>query len=750
MSLLDIHAGLTFSAIAPYIGLEPTAKHTVAAKCPYCGAHAWAIHQDSRNLEEWHYCSQCKATGSILAMAADRLGMPQHEAMQYLAERLNQTLLDSDLEIYARSKKYDSFFTMLWQAAQYNMLRPSADQLQLIQQLGWQCTHQMSPERKMAGPDQLYGVVPNKIAQTYIHHDLQSREKQIITVPFYKSPTQIGSFVCVTNRREMFVSPPCDGIYSFHAGDLGFAGLPFLWKSQSNTVVVTSMLSNMIQMQMHNFSSSDLPLPLLSWRQPLTPGPQKQWSILSGRQIVLWERGPTAALLHQAIMINASLSFVGPDITRQQAQEISGPRWRSWIHHDPSIDVWQRIVRSARPYEQALQNWARSADSLAKIKLVQDAEQYNTEVATLVRSVVSPALCTDLGRRVNVATKGQGSTSSSHGHTVVIERNGKWYNLSGNVRFPGIVRVTHLVVRPDKTKEYVGYLQAADQKIPFHVPTTKASMAWLRDFGLANGVFMQTEPFINMHRNHKTEGFDPFEAACRFEQPEVVAGLARIGWDGGGFQFRGARLADGVFQQNPEFKLPIDAPGPRQGYCRLRDEVKSALQKEGPEMEVTWAIAIALCAQVTAPVVGLQPYGIWLHRAEYDSFLQTIYNRFEIRKGSYTGWIHRWPRRLECWRTASTKDETGFFMIRASEAQITRLSDVIQIEMAEADLEPRMVTHSADKIVLNYLRHFTQHKHETPKDWETWLEYTVTQMKLTFDFVTTAAFQNSSRRVLIH
>ena len=70
--------------------------------------------------------------------------------------------------------------------------------------------------------------------------------------------------------------------------------------------------------------------------------------------------------------------------------------------------------------------------------------------------------------------------------------------------------------------------------------------------------------------------------------------------------------------------------------------------------------------------------------------------------------------------------------------------------MAEADLEPRMVTHSADKIVLNYLRHFTQHKHETPKDWETWLEYTVTQMKLTFDFVTTAAFQNSSRRVLIH
>ena len=750
MSLLDIHAGLTFSAIAPYLGLEPTAKHTVAAKCPYCGAHAWAIHQDSRNLEEWHYCSQCKATGSVLAMAAERLEMPQHEAMQYLAERLNQTLEDADLEIYARSKRYDSRYVELWQLAHQGMLRPTTEQLQLMQHFGWQCTHQMSPERKMIGPSQLYGFVPSRVAQEYTYHILKTSEKQLLVVPFFKSPTQIGSFIFTSKTQELFISPPRDGINKFHGGDLGFAGLPFLWKSQSNTVVVTSMLSNMIQMQMHNFSSSDLPLPMLAWRQPLTPGPQKQWSILAGRQIVLWERGPTAALLHQAMMTNASLSFAGPSTSRQQPQEISGPRWRAWVHHEPGIDIWRRVVRCARPYEQALQNWARSADQLDKIKLLQDAEQYTTAVSDLVRAVVNPGVSTDIGRRVNVATKGQGSTSGSHGHTVLIERNDKWYNLAGNVRFPGIVRVTHLVVRSNKTKEYVGYLQAAGQRIPFHVPTTKASMSWLRDFGLSHGVFMQTDPFVNMFRNHKSEGFDPFDAACRFEHPEVVAGLERIGWDGGGFQFRGARLADGVFQQNPEFKLPIDAPGPRQHYCRIRDEVKAALQKEGPEMEVTWALAIALCAQVTAPAVSLQPYGIWLHRVSYDAFLQTIYNRFEIRKGPYTDWIHHWPRRLECWRTASTKDETGFFVIRAIASQIARLSDVVQVEMSELDLEPRKVTHSADKIVLNYLRHFSQQNHEVHTDWKTWLDYTATQMTTAFDFVNTDAFRNSCKRLSVH
>ena len=98
MSLLDIHANITYSTIAPLIGMEPISKYTVAAKCPYCGAHAWAIQQDNRNLEEWHYCSQCKASGSIIAMAAERLEMTEVEAVEYFAEQLYTTFSFKDMQ----------------------------------------------------------------------------------------------------------------------------------------------------------------------------------------------------------------------------------------------------------------------------------------------------------------------------------------------------------------------------------------------------------------------------------------------------------------------------------------------------------------------------------------------------------------------------------------------------------------------------------------------------------------------------
>jgi len=747
VSLLDIHAGLTFSAIAPYIGLEPTAKHTVAAKCPYCGAHAWSIYQDSRNLEEWHYCSQCTAQSSVLAMAAERLEMDLPEAMHYLAGQLNHTLSFDDMKAYHHSQTLAAKFLKLWSAAQDGIRQPTPESVQAISQLGWQCTSPMSLDRKMAGPGQLYGVVPPELIRTYAWNLKALRNTAAVLVPYYKSPTQIGSFACYSNGQEIYLGNTERGVNAFKTGDAGFAGMQFIWRSQSDTVVVTSMLHNMIQLQMHNFSSSDLPLPLISWRQSLTPGPQKQWSILAGRHVVIWERSPTAALLHQAMLSNASLSFIGPDITRQKPQEVTGPRWRAWIHHDPPIDIWRRVIRSARPYEQALENWGRTAAPEDKIKLLQDADQYTARVADLVRSIVAPHLRTGQGRRINVATKGQGSTTGSNGHTVIVERDNKWYNLAGNVRLPGIVRVKQIVVRPNGDKEYVGYLQTEDRQLDFHVPVAKASMSWLRDFGMSQGVFMQTDFFTNMFRDKKTESFDPFDAACRFEEPEIVPGLERIGWDGGGFQFRSARLANGVFVPNVEFKLPADAPGPRQQDCRLRDEVRVALQKTGPEMEITWALAIALCAQITAPAVGLQPLGICLRRASADEFIQTLYHRFELRKGEYSGWPHHWPRRLDRWSAARLRDETGFFVTQAGLPGGTKASDLLVVNVRDKDLEPRKITHSADKIVLNYLRHFSTQPHPTPTGWSRWRTYTVQQMRQVFDFVETEAFQKAPKRL---
>ena len=749
MSLLDIHANITYSVIAPLLGMEPLSKYTVAAECPYCGAHAWTIHQDNRNLEEWHYCSQCKVTGSIIAMAAERLEMTEVETVRYLAEQLDRPLDFKSLENYRNSLDLNQRYLKFWDYSREKMRQPDSEELKFLNYLGWHQRSAMGADRVMDGPAQLYGLADPKVASNYLKSvSCKTLRKRgaLAVVPFYRTPTAIGGFACFSPTQTVYTN---NGTQSEIAkGDTGFAGLQFLNRVQAEAVIVTSTVSNMIQLQMHHFSSNMTPLPIISWRQSPSAVIQRQWSILDGRKVILWEREPTAAMLHQAIMSNANISFVGPTTKRQQPREVKGPRWKSWIRHDPAIDIWRRIANSSRPYEQALKNWARLATPQQRVKLLQDSEVYEENTSKLVRSVLSPQVNVHVGNRVTVGTSGnRDRPGRSSSQTVVIERDGKWYNQSGKVRFPGIMRVTHIVVRPSGEQEYVGYLKVEDQKIDFKVPKNKASMAWICKFGLENGVFMQTDHYKTTLGKFQSENFNPFEAAMRYEVPQIVKGLDRIGWDGVGFQLRGAHLADGVFHSNPEFKLPVDAPGPKQSRCGMRDEVKAALQKDGVEMEIVWATAIALCAQITAPAVELHPYGIWLHRQKCDLFLQTLHNRFEIWRGDYVDWKHLWPRRLDRWHKAIEKDETGFFVTHYQSEPPDKVQELLVVEANDEDLQPRTITHSADKIILNYLRHFTQQKPEFPGNWENWKNYTVEQMKEVFDFVDTDAFRKAPARV---
>jgi hypothetical protein len=45
-------------------------------------------------------------------------------------------------------------------------------------------------------------------------------------------------------------------------------------------------------------------------------------------------------------------------------------------------------------------------------------------------------------------------------------------------------------------------------------------------------MIMLAETGTNIFRGKKTENFNPFDAAMRFEEPQIVVGLERVGWDG--------------------------------------------------------------------------------------------------------------------------------------------------------------------------------------------------------------------------
>ncbi len=743
MSLLDVHAKVQFQVLAPILGLAPIAKSTVNAKCPYCGANAWSIYQDNRNLEEWHYCSQCKVSGSILAMAAEHLGVPEAEVLDTLIDQLGLKISPEDRIEFQNSQDYRRRFQTAWSEARDNLKYLQRPQHQYLQGLGWQRPATMGLERFLAGPGQLYGMLSPEAANQHFRQIFPPTQPMLAVVPYFRTPTEIGGFACFPQHREVFITCPTTSPEASITGEIGFAGFQLLQKVQSRHLIVTSMLSPMVMMHMHNFNTSKIPLPLIASRYGYGPYRERQWSPLSGRNLILWERAPSAPMLHQAMLTNASIVFLGPVV--EPDEELTGSRWWKWVHNEPARDMMSRLLRNADPYEKALAKWSRCATEDEKVKLLKEAEQYSTPVYDLVHRIVRPGVDSEFGRRITVPTRSQ-YPGGDHmvGYTVLIEQKKKWLSRSGHVRLAGILRVEHLVIR-NQSREYIGYFENDDKRIDFRVPVTEASWSYLSNLVLENGVMLRSERANNL--SNREENFCPFDAACRFEPPEIVRGLEQIGWDGAGFQFRRARLVQGVFHQIPDFMFATNVPGPQQSQCRLTEEVCISLARANPEMEATWALALALAAQVTAPCVGLPIYGVWVHRPEIDAGLSQLYNRLEVRRGDYKHWPHRWFRRLDESNNVQRYDSTGFFVLATPRPRASSIRDTITVDLQKLELQPRLFSHSADKILLNYLRHFTQLTLPKVTTWPQWLKFTSDQFRSVFTCADTKTLRAAIKRL---
>ena len=730
MSLLDIHVCLTYNAIAPLLGLEPTAHHTVSAKCPYCSAYAWSIYQDTKNMEEWHYCYHCKASGTVLSMAAEMLDLPLATAIKYIADQLHKTIDDKDKASYFRSLQFFDFCKETWQKAHSNMKALSYEQKKLFHRLKWHNPSPMALERYLQGPAQLYGILPRKEVLESFRQQFPRIEPYVAIVPFYKSPRQLSSFLCVTPQKELFYASPSRGYWAFDRGEHGFAGMQFLPEMQNAELIVTSMIHNMIQLQMHNFNNNSIPLSILGWQQPATPTKQEQWLSLSNREIVVWEKYPTAMAVQHAMMMNAKMAFIGPEMFEAKKQ-VKGEKWYKWIHHDPATEVVQRIVANAKPYEHAMKNWVRSAQEQEKTRLLEDACKFSNEVSDFVRDLIDPKLRLSIPKAINAPITMVKNKPNPTGHTVVIEKKGKWYGKKGNVRFPGIIRVSQIIVRPNKPKEYVGYVLADERKMDFKVLHNNASMRYFLDLMLSYGVYGQLEYMVNSFRDRKGESFDPIDVACRFEYPEVIVGLENIGWDGHGFMFKNFRIEKGRTITHSPYLFEDSVPGPKQKYCALEYYIREVFEKDTLCMELVWAFAIAIAMQLTCEVVGLETLCVHFLRNMPSPFIQNLIVKMEVEAGSHLEWVHKWPRYLSRPNIARLKTPDNFFVVDSNR----KFNSAINIYAKDAYEQPRHISQSVDKIVINYLRQFTKQIPVNVESYEDLLRHTSSTMKQAFDFV---------------
>ena len=94
-------------------------------------------------------------------------------------------------------------------------------------------------------------------------------------------------------------------------------------------------------------------------------------------------------------------------------------------------------------------------------------------------------------------------------------------------------------------------------------------------------------------------------------------------------------------------------------------------------------------------------------------------------------------------------DDSGFFVTRGNEAK-PKTTDIVVVNAADENLEPRKVTHSSDKIVLNYLRHFSTLHVEEGYTWEEWLRSTHSWICDAFPFADAVALRNSLDRLAVY
>jgi hypothetical protein len=713
-NLLDIHASLPYSAIAKYIGLEAFEGQNSSGKCPFCGEFTWTIQQDSINLEETHYCYNCKKAGTVLELASQRLRLNPVSTIKYLHEKLNFQLNKDTLTLFVKNQNNQRRLDKLHIATRRKMLKPDLSEQKILTKIGIM-PDAMSNERLLEGPAALYGVMNCKELRTHMKVNARVKNNAFVMVPCYKNTKQISYFLYLTEDNE--ISPGRQNSIS----DIAFSGLQFMPKFQTQYVIVTSMVRNSLKLQHGNFQTSNVPLPILAWKPALISVPKIQWTILDGFMPVFWERYPTPLMLHQAMMADARISFVGPSRLTADVKATPKEDWDKWIKYESAIDNVRKIESNSLPYEQALVNWLRRASVAEKIQLITEADKFSAEVSKLVRRSIGPDFKGSAPRRVNVPTLAKGGKLGTHGYVVVVEKEGKWYNFSGQLKLPGIVRVDYVVVRPNNKREYIGKLITAKKEIPFRTTLKEASLLWFKDLGEKNGVSMLVPSEHSIFKHKTTDNFNPIDAACRFNEPKMVVGLERIGWDKEGFQFSRTKILKGKFNEIPEFTFLPETPGPDKTTYDL-NLVEEDLSKSGPEMEIVWGFSLALCAQLTAAAASRIPYGILIARKEYDAFLYQLTEKMHISKNPEGKWEHNWPRVFDCLNKARRNATDNYFV---TVGNTSKADELVKVQADDEDLSPRLVSAGVGSIVPLYLQHFTaMEKIPYRKHYQKWLEFT--------------------------
>jgi hypothetical protein len=629
---------LTWSVIAPSLGLPQTNPvFPVRTVCPFCEGDM-SIYKDNKNGEEWAYCSSCQQSSSVFQLASQVWDVPLQAAVNRLADMHNTSVTSAELDSHIKKcvethKKADK----LWQKSRKNLLKNRVGLSRLRNKLGLHF-NQLSFQRISQGPAALFGVSNVKEIRDLWGGRTSYQKAEffkgknwgdVLVIPYFKAPGNVASILFVGREGKKST----DQVFQTYArrtgkssnASLGFAGLHAVSDHESDHVVLSSNVLNVLRIQMRHFVTNLKPLPFVSWRNDPQNVLVCNWQLFNGRRIIFWEPVPSASLLYQCRSSDADLVLnVGPKSAQHENMS-------HWVRNQKStLDIDRVLQAEAKPWKAAVRSWSRLPTTTeGKISLLlEECSQLDNALFEDVRSAIGWQKTKSLHFTQTISVDGR--TYSN--------RAGVWYtNKTEKPLFDGNIYVTDIIVRKNKRPEYVGKINLKESSFTFRVSgKNKAALnRALWDLVESSGYFCERKA---------PGGVSLIHLAMQFRQPKVWEGADKVGWNGQGFQLQNCNIFNGTYEKTPTalFEETLLVPYLKQ-YNWDSSLSTTLIANQTLEAQWAWSIVLSFLNQILAPMAKMPvPRLVFTHDDYHDAAFHRILWLLGVPVTS-SHWPHNWP-----------------------------------------------------------------------------------------------------------
>lgn len=663
--------------------------------CPHCKQISLHVYQDITSGGAWHYCSACKFAGDSIELAASVwnqditttiLKLNAH-GISFPADALDPSIIDKYVLGHV---EYRKGIQSLWALAQERLPKndtPAIAKLHDKFTAGYAASSITWARR---GKNFLGGCHINDVLRAFRQEKVRNSGSDlepftlnsgssrifkgrgwsdVLVFPYHELPGKIRGFTFigregaskdilyrrVSNTRSEGLKLGTD-VAAYDPGLSMYETMFSYHPKYKNTTFVLSDPVAALKLQLRHLRQSNIPLPICGSYTDGSLINRWLWSTMFPRNFIFWARELTPELIQQARRANGKIA-VGRTLSKLP-REMSDKAPGQWLDlMARTAESWQVVLER----ELAAVSLPVAESLLLRLRLTaQELNEFATNCALEVREKLEDLF--EVGRC-------DFKSVQVEGRSLVEDGNG-WCLEDGTTICDTIIRIEKVIHQPAKDCAYYrGYIERNGKRIEFtdEIEQVETHVGkWLRSKLIPAGL---GRPKISAAWQRHL-----LTIAQSFHEPESIVGVDSFGWneDQQSFIFPHFALRrTGEVIDEPVVRVigsnsPAVALRPPEDLTAKQVE---QLNTAAAHMDIFWATAACVAANVVAPALNLPPTGLALSGsgavttgraaarafgcADVELAQQTMGNA--MRKLHAANSAHGWPFVLKKYRTEPNK-----------------------------------------------------------------------------------------------